>query len=149
MIVAINMTKHNPSYPWWRQQSNTTDSAIRCLSQNKKYKLLSLSLYVCFVWQACTNLPLFCLRYHCEPLSLFPSLSGRAKLSSKQAGQGWQHKQTITSCTRSLQWNHSHAYICYLIRSVCDLMFDFYSLGEPKIPLKEICKKVDMRIGHN
>lgn len=80
-----------PSRPQGRQQNNTADLAIKCLSLNK-----NISLHrVCLVLQARTNLPISISTSVANLLSLLAllSLGVKKKLGGKQAGQGLQHKQ--------------------------------------------------------
>lgn len=110
-----------------------TDSAIKCLSQNRN---ISLCLFHCMSASYDRLVP---IRRSLSPLSLWTSISlSLAESKSKTQQQtSWTRLATqtmITSCTQSQQWNHSRAYIGYLIRSVCDLMFDFLILMRARKP---------------
>lgn len=116
-----------PSRPKGRQQTNTADLAIKCLSLNKN---ISLCLFhrVCFVLQARTKLLISISTSVANLLSLLALLSLEVKKKNSVANKPDKACNTNNDNIvprQPRQWSRGHAYICYLIRCACDLMLDF------------------------
>lgn len=116
-----NMT---PSRPQGRQQTNTADLAMKCLSLNKN---ISLCLFHCFVLQARTDLLISISTSVANLLSLLALLSLGVKKKKKNSVANKPDKACNTNNDNIAPWQRrrGRAYICYLIRCACDLMLDF------------------------